>query len=186
MTRRLLPMSVLLSVLIALCGAGTSPELTPQQRALVFGKPRSVSVRKHVARIHLEQLLVSPEPIPLPGGFEVPYELSHKVPTIPVMVGTAQVATLIDTGDDAYAWEVRSEDLKGAVLAYPPSPADAVLNGARSSQTYVSTLGSTVRPGPLAIEQVVVGINDALPVPDFGVDRSAGSKARRSAWTSSK
>jgi len=275
MRHRLLSTSVLLTVLIALCGAGPSRELTPEQRALIHGKPRSVSARKGVARIPLEgtdhrgfyrcpylrlyinghgpytflfdtgasytgvsskvvesahipvtldrggyhdllrlekikigdleikdliavrdddfgvdgvfgfrafgdmsvifelqgrRLVVSREPIALPGGFEVPFELALNIPTIPVTVGTAQVATLIDTGDDAYAWEVRSEDLKGAILAHPPSPADVVLNGARSSQTSVSTLASTVRLGPLAIEHAVVGINDALLVPDFGVD----------------
>ncbi|MFI5370695.1 MAG: aspartyl protease family protein [Candidatus Eisenbacteria bacterium] len=116
------------------------------------------------------KLLVSPEPVPLPGGFEVPFETPHNIPLIPVTVDTTRVATLIDTGDDAYAWEARTEDLKGAVLAHPPSPSETVLNGANSSQTYVSTLESTVRLGPLAIEHAVVGINDALPVPDFGVD----------------
>jgi len=116
------------------------------------------------------RLLVSPEPVPLSGSFEVPFELSHNVPTIPVTVGTGEVATLLDTGDDAYAWEVRTEDLKGATLVHPPVPAEAVLNGATSSQTFVSTLDGPLHLGPLTIEHAVVGINDALPVPDLGVD----------------
>jgi hypothetical protein len=123
-----------------------------------------------VFELKARQLLVSTEPESLPGSFEIPFELPHNVPVIPVRVGTAQVATLIDTGDDAYAWEVRSEDLKGATLVHPPTPAVAVLNGANSSLTYISTLESTIRLGPLVIERAVVGINDALPVPDFGVD----------------
>ena len=123
-----------------------------------------------VFELQSRQLLVSPEPVPLPGSFELIYELPHNIPVIPVIVGADQVATLIDTGDDAYAWEVRTEDLKGATLAHPPSPAEQVLNGANASQTAVSTLESMVHVGPLTIEHAVVGINDALPVPDFGVD----------------
>lgn len=123
-----------------------------------------------IFKLRDRQLVVSPEPVPLPGGFELPFDLSLNIPTIPAKVGTAEVATLIDTGDDAYAWEVRTQDLHGAALAHPPTPAEAVLNGAKSSGTFVSTLESTVRLGPLAIEHAVVGINDALPVSDFGVD----------------
>jgi hypothetical protein len=275
MTRRLLPSAVLLPALVVLCCAASSRELTLEQRARILGKPGSVRVKEHVARIPLEgtdergfyrcsymrvsvngrgpftflfdtgssytilsskvikaahvpvevdrggyhdlvhvheikvgglkiedlvavrdddfgvdgvfgfkafgdmklifelrarQLLVSPEPVPLPNSFELPFELQHNVPTIPVTVGTAQIATLLDTGDDAYAWEVRTEDLKAATLVHPPVPAEAVLNGANSSQTFVSTLGSALRVGPLAIEHAVVGINDALPVPDLGVE----------------
>jgi hypothetical protein len=123
-----------------------------------------------VFELQKEQLLVSPAPIPLPGSFEVAYELDHNVPVIPVIVGAAQIPTLIDTGDDAYAWEVRTEDLHGAKLVHAPSPAAEVLNGAKSSPTFVSTMESTVRLGPLTIEHAAVAINDALPVPDFGVD----------------
>ena len=272
---RLLIISLLLSTLSTFGGAAPSAELTEEQRALIFGKPGSVTVKKHVAKISLEgtdyrgfykctymrayingkgpytflydtgasftavsskvikaahvqvtldrggyhdllrimkvkvgdveikdlfalrdddfgvdgvfgfktfgdmnvafelqkrEVLVSPDPVPLPGSFELPFEFVRNLPTIPVSVGTAQVATLIDTGDDAYALELRTEDLKGSTLVHKPSPADSVLNGARSSPTYVSTLGTTVRLGPIAIEHAVVGINDALPVPDFGVD----------------
>jgi hypothetical protein len=275
MTRRLLATAVLLALLIPARGAPAAPDLTPEQRALVFGKPGAVSVKGPVARIRLEgtdhrgfykcsymhvfinghgpftflfdtgasftaissdviraarlrvevdrggyhdlvrvkqmkigdveiqdlvsvrdddfgvdgvlgfrafddknlvfeladrQLLVSSEPMPLAGSFEVPYQLEHNVPTIPLTVGAAQVAMLIDTGDDAYAWEVRTEDLKGASLEHPPLPADTVMNGLKSSQTFVSTLASSVRLGPLGIEHAVVGINDALQLPDFGVE----------------
>ncbi len=123
-----------------------------------------------VFELAARQLLVSPDPVLPAGGFELPFTLDHNVPIIPVSVGTAQVGTLLDTGDDAYSWEVRSGDLQGTKLAHPPRPADSVLNGARSSSTYVSTLDGSVRLGPLTIEQAAVGINDALPVPDLGVD----------------
>jgi hypothetical protein len=118
------------------------------------------------------QLLVSAEPIPLEGSFEVPYKLTSNLPTIPLMVGDAAIPTLIDTGDDAYPWEARTEDLRGARFAHPPAAAGSVLNGANVQQTLVSTLAddSTVRFGPVSIRNAAVGINDSLPVPDFGVD----------------
>jgi hypothetical protein len=135
----------------------------------VFGM-RAFGDMSLVFELQKEQLLVSPAPIPLPGSFEVAYELDHNVPVIPVIMGTAQIPTLIDTGDDAYAWEVRTGDLHGAKLLHAPSPAAEVLNGAKSSPTFVSTMESAVRLGPLTIEHAAVAINDALPVPDFGVD----------------
>ncbi len=275
MIRRLNPVIALLPALVVCCCAATSPELTPEQRALILGKPGSVSMRESVTRIPLEgtddrgfyrcsymrvtlnghgpytflfdtgssytivssrviqaaripvevdrggyhdlvhvdevrvgglqirnlvavrdddfgvdgvfgfkafgdmnlvfelrhrRLLVSREPLPLPRSFEVPFQLTHEVPTIAVTVGTREVPTLLDTGDDAYALEVRTQDLAGAALAHPPSPAETVLNGANSSPTAVSTLESRLLFGPLAIDHAVVGINDALPVADFGVD----------------
>ena len=114
-------------------------------------------------------LTVSPQPVPLPGGFEVPYELDP-LPVVPVMIDTTRVGVLIDTGDDAYAFELRSEDLKGAAFVHDPIPAESVLNGARKQQTKISTLASGARLGPIAIEHAVIGINDDLPVADFGVD----------------
>jgi hypothetical protein len=115
-------------------------------------------------------LRVSPEPVALPGGFDLPYALSHGLPVLPVMFDTARVAVLIDTGDDAYAFELRSEDLKVATLAHEPVAAESVINGARTQQTKVSIITSPVKLGPIALERPVVGINDDLPVADFGVD----------------
>jgi len=123
-----------------------------------------------VFKLQRHEALVSKAPVALPGSFTLPYQLFHNVPTVLVTVGTAEVATLIDTGDDAYGWEVRSEDLKGATLQHTPRPSESVLNGAKSSQTYVATLENPLQLGPLSIAHAVVGINDALPVPDFGVD----------------
>ena len=115
-------------------------------------------------------LLVSSEPVALKGSFDLPYELNHNVPVVPVMIDTTRVAVLIDTGDDAYAFELRSDDLKGAIFAHEPISAENVLNGARTQPTRVSTLLSRVGLGPIAIEHPVIGINDDLPVADFGVD----------------
>jgi predicted aspartyl protease len=115
-------------------------------------------------------LLVSSQPVPLPGAFELPYEPNHNIPVIPVMIDTTRVAVLIDTGDDAYAFELRSEDLRGAAFAHEPIAAENVLNGAKTQPTKVTALLSQVRLGPIALEQPVIGINDDLPVADFGVD----------------
>jgi hypothetical protein len=121
-------------------------------------------------KLRERDLLVSEEPIPLPGSFALPIELVRNLPTVPVEIGQVQVPMLIDTGDDAYAWEVRTQDLKSATLAHPPLPVGPVINGARSQQTLISTLATTVNLGPVVIDRAVVGINDDLPVPDFGVD----------------
>lgn len=118
-----------------------------------------------------ERLLrVSPQPVPLPGGFDLPYELDHNIPVIPVIIDTMRVAVLIDTGDDAYSFELRSEDLRGAAFAHEPISAENVLNGTRTQPTKVTTLACRVRLGPIAVEHPVVGINDDLPMADFGVD----------------
>jgi len=115
-------------------------------------------------------LLVSAEPVPLKGSFDLPYELNHNIPVIPVMIDTARVPVLIDTGDDAYAFELRSEDLKGATFAHEPIAAESVINGANTQQTRVTTLTSRVKLGPIVLENPVIGINDDLPVSDFGVE----------------
>ena len=115
-------------------------------------------------------LTVSPEPVQLAGSFELPYQLDHNVPVVPVMIDTTRVRVLIDTGDDAYGFELRSEDLKEATFAHEPKPAGSVINGARTQQTRITTLTSVARLGPVAIEQAVIGINDDLPMADFGVD----------------
>ena len=36
--------------------------------------------------------------------FDLPFDLSTNLPAVPMVVGSATVATLIDTGDDAFAW----------------------------------------------------------------------------------
>jgi len=114
-------------------------------------------------------LLVSEQPVPLSGGFELPYELDHNIPVLPVTIDTTHVPILIDTGDDAYAFELRSDDLKGAVFTHPPIVAHSVLNGPNRQQTKFTTLETPVRLGPLAYQHAVVGINDDLPISDFGV-----------------
>jgi len=120
--------------------------------------------------LHERVLLVSEQPVPLPGGFELPYELNHNIPVVPVTIDTMHVPILIDTGDDAYAFELRSDDLKGAVFSHPPVVAYSVQNGPNRQATSFTTLESAVRLGSLAFEHAVVGINDDLTVSDFGVD----------------
>ncbi len=116
------------------------------------------------------RLFVSTEPPRLTDSFELPYVLNHGVPTIPTKVGDADVAMLIDTGDDAYGCELRSEDLKGARLAHERRTATEVRNGPNIQRTYVSALASPLQVGPIVVDSAAIGINDDLPVPDFGVD----------------
>ncbi|HEY6842945.1 MAG TPA: aspartyl protease family protein [Thermoanaerobaculia bacterium] len=117
------------------------------------------------------ELTVSVEPFALPSAFEVPYDFSgFNVPLIPVLVGDTKVTMLIDTGDDAYAFEMRSADLKGAKFEHAPVAAGTAQNGAQSQPTSVTTLASTVQFGPFTYRRPVVAINDDLPVSDFGYE----------------
>ena len=115
------------------------------------------------------ELTVSVEPLALPSAFEVPYDVSgYNVPLIPVFVGDAKVTMLIDTGDDAYPFDVRSADLKSAKFEHAPIAAAAAINGAQSQPTSVTTLANALRFGPLTYRRPVAAINDDLPVSDFG------------------
>ncbi len=116
------------------------------------------------------QLLVSAERIPLPNSFEVPYVLNHTLPAIALTTGNVTISTLIDTGDDAFGLEVRSEDIPGVAYTHPPVPADTVLNGANEQATRVTTLAQPLHFGPLTIEGAVIGLNDDLPLSDVGDD----------------
>lgn len=116
------------------------------------------------------QLKISASVMPLTKGFELPYDMPSNVPTIPVTIGQRTVQTLIDTGDDAYALELRQDELAGAVFAHAPVAAEAVLNGANVQTATVTTLAQPLVLGPVHADAAVVAINDSLPVGDFGVD----------------
>src|SRR5581483_7893640 len=114
------------------------------------------------------ELTVSVEPLALPSAFELPYDFSgFNVPLIPTLVGGTKLMMLIDTGDDAYAFDMRSADLKGAKFEHAPVAAGTAQNGAQSQPTSVTTLASTVQFGPLTYRHAVAAINDDLRVSDF-------------------
>ncbi|HEX5182765.1 MAG TPA: PDZ domain-containing protein [Allosphingosinicella sp.] len=116
------------------------------------------------------RLTISTAPIPLTGAFELPYLAPFNVPTVPVAIGGRTIQTLIDTGDDAFGLELRSAELAGATFVHPPIAAGDVLNGETVQSTSLTTLKEPVVLGPVHADRAVVGINDSLPVGDFGYD----------------
>lgn len=135
----------------------------------VFGF-QAFSDLKLLFKLKQRKLIVSASPITLHNAFAVPYVLSHNTPTVVLQVGDTNVQTLIDTGDDAYAFEARTEDLPGVKFAKPPIAAATVKNGANLQTTSVATLADPVRFGPLSIKDAEIGINNDLPVSDIGYD----------------
>jgi hypothetical protein len=117
-----------------------------------------------------QRLTVARAPVALAGAFELPYETPFNVPTIALVIEGKPVRTLIDTGDDAFAWEMRKVELGDAAMAHPPLPAESVLNGANVQPTMVTSLTAPLRMGPVQAEHPVVAVNDSLPVGDIGVD----------------
>ena len=116
------------------------------------------------------QLRVAHSPIALANSFELPYAAPLNVPTVPVQIGTRTIAVLIDTGDDAYGLEMRSEELAGASFVHPPIAAESVLNGSSEQPTRITTLADRLTLGPVHADAAVVAINDGLPVGDLGYD----------------
>jgi hypothetical protein len=115
------------------------------------------------------RLDISAAPMPLPNSFKLPYETPFNVPTIPLILGSHVVKLLIDTGDDAYGLEMRRDELGSVAFQHAPLAAQSVLNGAAVQPTLVTTLAEPIRLGPLHADAAAVGINDSLPVGDFGV-----------------
>jgi hypothetical protein len=114
------------------------------------------------------RLTVSTAPMPLKRAFKLPYLMPLNVPTIPLVIGGRTIQTLIDTGDDAYGLELRSDELTGARFVHPPRTAGNVLNGETVQPTSVTTLKYRVALGPVHADGAVIGINDLLPVGDLG------------------
>ena len=116
----------------------------------------------------IRRLVISDTPVAQPNSFNLPYEVIHFTPNIPLQVGDRTISTLIDTGDDAYAWEVRSTDVVGVTYSHAPTPAPAVLNGANIQSAMVTTVTEPVRLGPMTTDHAALAIDDALPAPDIG------------------
>ena len=116
------------------------------------------------------ELVVSERPIVLNGGFTLAYDMRHGVPTVPMNIGNRTIQTLIDTGDDAYALELRSDELGTAALAHSPILAANVQNGANLQRSSVTTLVEPIGLGPVHADSAVVAINDSLPVGDIGYE----------------
>jgi hypothetical protein len=117
-----------------------------------------------------QTLLVSRRPIPLPRGFWVPYTLRKHLPLIDLFADGRRLPTLIDTGDDAYAWEGTSADLKGLLFDHSPIPAGTVFNGETgATKTLITSIDGSLVLGRVYSERPAVAINEALPVPDIGI-----------------
>jgi hypothetical protein len=116
------------------------------------------------------KLTVSELPIELNHSFSLPYEAPFNVPTIPVTFGSRTVQTLIDTGDDAYALEMKGTELQGVRFTQPPVIAGSVMNGANLQEARVAKLEDPVRLGPCVAYEGVIAINDDLPIGDLGYE----------------
>ncbi len=115
-------------------------------------------------------LVVSKRPVPLPNAFWLPYTLIARIPNVDLSIAGQMLPTLVDTGDDAYAWEATAKDVKGLTFVHPPMPAATVVNGETGvTQTAITTVNGTLNLGPMLSRQPAIGINDALPVPDIGM-----------------
>jgi len=118
------------------------------------------------------EILLSRSPIKMPGSFNLPYTRPGgvDVPAIPVGIGGRTVPILIDTGDDAYALEIRSIELGDAAITHPPVTAAVVMNGAHRQRTATTRLRDPVTLGPMRALNAEIAINDELPVGDIGYD----------------
>jgi hypothetical protein len=116
-------------------------------------------------------LLVSSHMQPLPGSASVPYVLERRVPNIELTIDGRSLPTLIDTGDDAYAWEATSNDLTGLLFDSEPIVAARVHNGVTGwTQTTITSIDGALKVGPFVAERPAVAINESLPMPDVGVE----------------
>ena len=116
------------------------------------------------------EIIVSKRAIPMRASFSLHYEAPLNVPTVPVQIGGRTVPILIDTGDDAYGLELRSADLAGVAMEYPPKMAGAVMNNANVQMTSTTVLRDPVVLGPVKAVHPGIAVNDDLPVSDFGYD----------------
>jgi predicted aspartyl protease len=114
------------------------------------------------------RLTLNRDHMTLAGGVELPYAAPQNVPTVPVVIGGRAVQLLIDTGDDAYALELKADELGSAAVEHPPLAAMGVRNGSDIQSTRLTTLVDPVRLGALHAERAVAVVNDDLPVGDLG------------------
>jgi len=116
-------------------------------------------------------LVVGSKPQSLPSGFWIPYVLNHRLPTVELSIDGRRLPTLIDTGDDAYAWEGTPDDLRGLLFDGTPVAAGVVYNGQTgATSTKITTVDGTLHLGPVYAPRPAVAINASLPLPDIGVD----------------
>jgi len=118
-----------------------------------------------------QSLLVSSRPIRLRSPISMQYTLSHHCPNIDLNIDGKTLSTLIDTGDDAYAWEATSHNLNGLLLDHQPVTSAKVVNGQTgTTRTLMTSVDGNLRLGPLSSSRPAVAINESLPVPDIGID----------------
>ncbi len=117
-------------------------------------------------------LLVATKPIRLsPRAQWIPYVLRHRVPVIALRLDSKALPTLIDTGDDAYAWEATSADLHGLLFDRAPLPSAKVYNPVTGfTRTMMTSVDGVLRLGAFSSSRPAVAVNEALPLADIGID----------------
>jgi hypothetical protein len=116
-------------------------------------------------------LIVSSRSLPLPAAFWLTYAPIKHIPVIDLFADGVRLPTLIDTGDDAYAWEGTSRDLEGLTFDHPPVPAATVFNGETgATDTTITSVDGSLSLGPWHSNRPAVAVNESLPLPDIGMD----------------
>lgn len=116
------------------------------------------------------RLVVASKAQPLPSAFWLPYTLDHRLPTVVLTIDGRRLPTLIDSGDDAYAWEGTTNDLRGLLYDSVPVESSVVYNGETgATRTRITSIDGTLHLGPVHATRPAVAINESLPIPDIGV-----------------
>jgi len=116
-------------------------------------------------------LTVGSRPLVLSSPSWLPYTLKRHLATIELSIDGRKLPTLIDSGDDAYAWEGTSADLQG--LNYDSTPVESaiVYNGQTgATRTRITSIDGTLELARFYAQRPAVAINESLPLPDIGVD----------------
>jgi hypothetical protein len=117
-----------------------------------------------------KRLEVGSRPASLPSAFWLPYTLRKHLPMIDLFADGRRLPTLIDTGDDAYAWEATSNDLKGLSFDHAPVSSATVFNGETgATKTTITSIDGALQLGPMSSQRPAVAINESLPLPDIGM-----------------
>lgn len=117
-----------------------------------------------------KSLIISSRAVQLPTAFWMPYGLQKHLPLINLSAGGRTLPTLIDTGDDAYAWEATSNDLKGVLFDHSPVLSATVFNGQTgATRTTITSIDGSLVLGRVHSDRPPVAINESLPLPDIGV-----------------
>jgi len=122
--------------------------------------------------MHNRKLVLGSSPPKDAAYFWLPYTLKrHHLPTIELKMYGRSLSTLIDSGDDAYAWEGTTNDLRGLLLDGVPRESALVYGGDQgTARTKVGTIDGKLYLGPFFSDRPAVAINDSLPLPDIGID----------------